>query len=62
MVPAHLQLMGCIFISFSNLWLFYLLKVSKENEQWNVIPEGEKQTQDMNREIMGHDECEFIKK
>jgi hypothetical protein len=32
------------------------VNVLKDTEQWNVIPEGEKPTQDMKGEMMGHDE------
>ena len=59
-VPANSQLMRCTIISSSNLWLYYLLNVSKDNEQWNVTPEGEKPPQDRKGEIMWHDECEII--
>jgi len=52
--------MGCTIISFSNLWLYYLLNVSKDTEQWNVIPEGGKPTQNVKGEIMRHDELEII--
>jgi hypothetical protein len=59
-VPSHSQLMHFIIISFAVFWLYYWLNVSKENEERIVISEGEKQTQYMNGEIMGHDECNII--
>jgi len=37
-----------------------LLNVSKDTEQWNVIPEGGKPTQNVKGEIMRHDELEII--
>jgi len=33
-----------------------LLNVSKDIEQWKVIPEGEKPTQDMKGEMLGYEE------
>jgi hypothetical protein len=52
--------MRCTNISFSNLWLYHLLNVSKDTEQRNVIPEGGKPTQNVKGEIMGHDELKII--
>jgi hypothetical protein len=57
---VHSPLMRCVITSFSNLWPYYLLQISMETEHWNGIPEGEKLTQDIDREAMGHDECEII--
>jgi hypothetical protein len=36
--------------------IILFVNVSNDTEQWNVIPEDEKPTQDMKGEMMGHDE------